>query len=77
MLKFIEKILTTKKNVVKNIGDNNNIQIADNIINQSEYAELMRRRDELYSYKYVFGYDEEKQKELEDVIKRLKEYVKE
>lgn len=51
----------------------------DNSINyegDSEYAALLKRRDELRDYKMTFGYNEEKQKELESINKRLVEYIK-
>ena len=52
------------------------IDNSTNIEGDSEYVALMRRRDELIAYKMDFGYDEEKQKELENINKRLQEYVK-
>lgn len=55
---------------------NINIDNSNNYESNSEYAALMRRRDELYAYKMRIGYDEEKQREFENVNRRLQEIIK-
>ena len=81
IVQTVTKTTTRKKNTVKKFHNflaglfNINFDSSTNY-EGSEYDALMRRRDELRAEKLRFGYSEKNQRELDDVNRKLQEYVR-
>lgn len=80
-LQTLTKTTTRKKNTVKKFhnflaGLFNICLDKSTNYEGSEYDALMRRRDELRDEKLHFGYSKKNQRELDDVNRKLQEYVR-